>query len=195
MRPSSFMRFGIRVGPRPKRRPSSFREAVWYRGQRIKAPFFWVTRGLWTCIVARPTFPGEVTPGTRILTRYWESMTGMHKGEILMGLKRPVAAEKTKAGPARPVDEDSELEYTTLYAYLTDDSWEDGQPRQRSTLILFAEDDSFKVCLTDKDSDMTLWASSKTLSGLFGALEARLNDPEAEWRKRKPFQGKGGKKA
>jgi len=194
MFPSRQMRFGVRVGPRPKRRPCNFKEPIWYRGQKIRAPFFWVLRGRWVCVVARPLFLGEDVPGFRLPCQYWIGMDGMFKGEILMGLRKPIAASKATPGPSRPEDVEGEVEFTTLFCYLCDDTWEDGQARQRSTLIVFSEEDAFKACLTDKDNDMTLWASSKTLSGLLGALEARLNDPEAEWRKRRPPMPSGKKR-
>lgn len=102
-----------------------------------------------------------------------------------MALRRPSSPSKDAKVPTCPIDPAFQQDFPTLAAYLGDDVWEDGSPRLRSTLIVFAEDDLYKMCLTDKDSDQTLWVASKTMWGLLGAMEGRLNDPDAEWRKRK----------
>lgn len=136
-------------------------------------------------LLSRMKLPGDIPVGAAIPLDLWDAMHEEERERLLMALRRPSSPSKDSKVLNRPVDPAFEQDFPTLSAYLGDDTWEDGAPRLRSTLILFAEDDLFKMCLTDKDSDMTLWVASKTMFGLLGAMEARLNDPEAEWRKRK----------
>jgi hypothetical protein len=78
-----------------------------------------------------------------------------------------------------------------LACYLGSDVWEDGEVRQRSTLIVFYEEGQYKVCLSDKDTNMTLWAASKSFLGVLEALEGRLTEATPDWRKQRP-KGKRG---
>jgi hypothetical protein len=138
---------------------------------------------------------GGIPLGAAIPLDYWDALSDEERARLLMALRRPSSPGRDSKVLNRPLDPAFEQDFPTLNAYLADDTWEDGTARLRSTLILFAEDDVYKMCLTDKDSDMTLWVASKTVFGLLGSMEARLNDPEAEWRKRKGPGTKPGKRA
>lgn len=71
----------------------------------------------------------------------------------------------------------------TLGMYLCSDAWPDGEIRQRSSLVVFIEELMFKACLSDKDTQTTLWCSAKTWEGLLEGFEARLTDDVVDWRK------------
>lgn len=79
----------------------------------------------------------------------------------------------------------------TLGHFLCDECWPDGEARQRSTLVVFVEDGTFKACLSDKDSGTSLWASCKSFDDLLEALEARLTDDRPDWRKARKKGAKG----
>lgn len=83
------------------------------------------------------------------------------------------------------VDKDLEGSCPTLANYLGSDTWPDGEVRQRSSMVIFYEDGVYKMCLSERDTNMTLWAASKDLLGLFGAMEARLTEPVVDWRKQR----------
>lgn len=124
---------------------------------------------------------------------WWFDLTPDKREEICMSFfKRPAGQSATKDGAAgRLEDKDLTKEGPTLLAYLQEDAWPDGQVRQRSTLVCFCEDGMLKACLSDKDTQMTLWASSRTFWGLIEALEARLTEDVPEWRKSRAKSKKG----
>lgn len=103
-----------------------------------------------------------------------------------MGLLRRLPSRNGASSPCAPADPGMMKVYPVIYAYLTDDTFEDGEARERSTMLLVAEGDLFKACMIDKNADATLWASGATFDDLFACLETRLSDPGSDWRRRKP---------
>jgi hypothetical protein len=69
-----------------------------------------------------------------------------------------------------------------LFALMTELQGDDDKPRQPCSVVIFAEDGLWKGCLSEKNLDMNLWASSDCLVGVLEALEARLNADVIEWR-------------
>jgi hypothetical protein len=78
----------------------------------------------------------------------------------------------------------------TVALFLAADFWPDGEARERATLIVFVEDEAFKVCLSEKNLGATLWATSTTWEGLLEALEDRLTADAPDWRKAKKYSKK-----
>jgi len=78
----------------------------------------------------------------------------------------------------------------TVAQFMAADCWPDGEVRERATLIVFVEDGAFKVCLSEKNMQATLWATSATFAGLLEALEDRLTADAPDWRKAKKFAKK-----
>jgi len=74
-----------------------------------------------------------------------------------------------------------------LHEFLTVAILPDGSFRQVSTLTLFVEDGQFKLCLSEKEHDCTLFASGECLESVLECLEERLTAPVVDWRR------KGGK--
>jgi len=60
--------------------------------------------------------------------------------------------------------------------------WEDGKPRQTSTMTLFVEAGRCKLCLHDREMDRTAWVSAETLRGAAEILERQLRTGAVEWR-------------
>jgi len=83
--------------------------------------------------------------------------------------------------------------WPTLVEYLSQTTWDDGSPRETSTMLLFREDGSWKACLNDRAMGRTGWASSSSPEGTLQALEDALRDDRMEWR-RKQSQGGGKRK-
>lgn len=185
MRPSSSKRFCTgRTGKRGKRPRSSGPPRTYGENKAFARAFFRVGHSF-VYLVVRGHPRDDVPIGASIPVDYWDAMGPEERERLVMALRRPSSQQGDSKVPSSPVDPAFVQDFPTLAAYLGDDTWEDGSPRLRSTLILFAEDDLYKMCLTDKDNDMTLWVASKTMWGLLGAMEGRLNDPEADWKKRK----------
>jgi len=184
MRPRSNARFGGKKRNITKKRPRSDTLPKREDGLKFGIPYFLRVVGRYCYLVARPRYPEDVPLGCVIPASFWGYLTDEQKGQICMGLRKPFVGGAVSPEALVPNDPGSKADFPSLFAYLSDDQWEDGSPRMRSTLIIFCEGDTFKACLTDKDNDLTLWAASRTLVDLFGSLEGRLGDPEADWRKR-----------
>lgn len=80
--------------------------------------------------------------------------------------------------------------YDTLWEYMTSKEWDDGKPRESSTLLLFFEDGLFKVCLTDRALKQTAWASARTPEDALVKLNDGIREGEIDWRKQRPMTKK-----
>lgn len=100
---------------------------------------------------------------------------------LLMGLSRPTKPPTGNGGyaaPSGPGDEDVPL----LVEYLSATTYDDGTPRQTSTLLLMAQDGAWKACLRDREQGMCLWVAAPSFGALIGVVEASLGLPDAPWR-------------
>lgn len=79
-------------------------------------------------------------------------------------------------------------EYPALFEHLTETAWPSGKARVTSTLTIFSEDGVVKLCLKDRSSLRTAWASCRTVSEAFRALEAGLEGDSLEWRRDRPLK-------
>jgi len=84
--------------------------------------------------------------------------------------------------------------YPILWSYLTQMKWEDGSPRQTSSLLIFADDGVLKAMLRDREVGLCLWVAGATVQGLWDALEGALTDPRADWRADRKFEGDPAKR-
>ena len=142
---------------------------------------FYVPRCLGTLLTS--SHPALVSMGLR-----FAAFLGFIEREDPM-LCRPTTTVTDGRSPAS-CDPESLRKFPILVDYLGQDTWEDGSVRETSTVLCVMEDGVFKACLIDKDADRTLWVSCGALQGLLPALEARLGNPGADWRKRKEWKGK-----
>lgn len=86
-----------------------------------------------------------------------------------------------KAGLAA-VDAEMSKQYPALMEFMTITVNDDKTPRETATVLIFAEAGLFKGCLSDRETQQTLWASSDTFEGLLEALEAMLQSGSPQWR-------------
>lgn len=91
--------------------------------------------------------------------------------------------------PGKPMDK---LE--ALFEFLTLTEWEDGETRERGTLIVFVEDGMWKACLSDKDSGRTCFYSSVAFDQLLAGLDKGLRQDSLEWRKKRVEEAKKTKR-
>lgn len=80
-------------------------------------------------------------------------------------------------------------ELPAVYEYLTLAKMPDGNERQVATLIVFIEDGRWKVCLSDRETDRTLWMSGDTLEDCLLSLDQAIQTGDANWRR--SYKGKG----
>lgn len=91
--------------------------------------------------------------------------------------------QEAAACPARPLGPDSLLDkFPELKSYLETPVHTDGSPRQTSTLTLFVEQGTCKLCLNDRDLEVTAWVSGRGLVDVLERLEGNLADGSVEWR-------------
>lgn len=85
-------------------------------------------------------------------------------------------------------------DYPALHEYLTAETYDDGSPRQTSTMLFFVEDGGFKLCFCDRDLDRTVWAHDDSIEECLLSLEAVLSSGTAVWRKSGQRRGAKAKK-
>jgi hypothetical protein len=81
-------------------------------------------------------------------------------------------------------DAEARARWPLLFAFIAEPTYPDGTARELATVTVFVDTGVFKACLSDRDTQQSLWASSGSLEGLWDALEGRLNDPDADWRRK-----------
>lgn len=130
----------------------------------------------------RSNYPGH---------RWFRAPPQRRKGLLRMALSRP--SEPVSAGSSiQPLnDPEFKRRFPTLLEYLTQTTWDDGSPRQTSTLLIFVDDGVLKACLNDRACERALWVASGTLSGAIAELDESLADPHAPWRASRPGKGRG----
>lgn len=121
----------------------------------------------------------------------YESMTPRYIGERLMAIKRVKIEGTATTGKGGGFDDPGfAKKFPLLYEQLTETSFEGGEARITSSIILFAEEGSLKACLSERNDHCSLWATANTLEGVMKALEAALTTGNPQWRKQKPGGGK-----
>lgn len=97
-------------------------------------------------------------------------------------MKRPDKAQLGSTTGGKPVGGFISELYPLLWTYLTDDTWDDGKPRERSTLMLICEGGVLKVWLNDKALRRSVWVTGESPEDAMGALEQGLRDECLPWR-------------
>lgn len=77
-----------------------------------------------------------------------------------------------------------------IFEYLTCARWDDGGERQTATLMVLAEQGTWKGCLNDRDGSRSCWVAADTFTGVLEALERALRNGTADWRVRPPESGR-----
>jgi len=85
--------------------------------------------------------------------------------------------------------------YPGLWEMLTAPTFPDGEVRVGASLMVFAQDNQLKCCLSDRDLDSQAWVTASTVPGLFFSLEIGLQAGTLDWRNiPDKFRRKKGKK-
>lgn len=80
--------------------------------------------------------------------------------------------------------------YPTLAEYIGDDRWEDGTPRERSSLQVKVQDGMILAVLQDHDLSRGLYVVGESVTEALRSLEKHAKDPAADWRAWKAYKGK-----
>lgn len=95
-------------------------------------------------------------------------------------MKKPGGAGPSGAGPLQLGD--YLPLYPTLTDYLTCEAWEDGTPRVPATVMLFAQDGRWKVCINDKAMSRVAFIAGLTPESALQAAEDGLASDDLDWR-------------
>lgn len=118
----------------------------------------------------------------------WALATAVRR-ELAMALRKIVAqvGPNVSTGPGAA----DAASWPNLWQYLSQEAYDDGTPRQKTTLVIVANQSGWQGCLSDKDNSRVMWKTSETVEGLLLALEegAALDDPQA-WRAATPEKWK-----
>lgn len=108
-------------------------------------------------------------------------------------MKRPDKPVNEGIGEVPMVDAKWASAHPLIVEHLTHASWDDGTPREVSTITVFVNDGRIKLCLNDREAQCSLYVTADTMQGAFASLEKQLaSGPRADWRKWAP-KGKGRK--
>jgi len=84
--------------------------------------------------------------------------------------------------------------FPALHEYLTATSYPDGQPRRTASLTMFAEEGLWKACLSDRDTEQSLFVSSNVWGALIEELELLLQEEDPPFRKNRGAKGNATQK-
>jgi len=108
---------------------------------------------------------------------------------------RPVSPSPEKQASDVPFSTAFQTRFPALVEYLTVDKWDDGKPRETATISLFIDAGALKACFNDRALSRNAFVTGDSVEGILDALEAGLVNETLDWRMKKPFQAKGGKRA
>ena len=136
-------------------------------------------RDRWLSQAARGQLPRG--GGTVRASRARKGDSGMGQFRDRAGLTRPAG------GPvAGPVDEAAAGMFPALWEFLVEPPPKGKGTGQTATLTLFMEDGWCKLCLNDRDSGATGWASGRSVLEAAAALEGQLAGGTLDWRRPRP---------
>jgi hypothetical protein len=109
----------------------------------------------------------------------------------IMGVFDKLPSSNGKAGSG-PLPEDSDFleAWPGLWELMTETKYPDGKDRERSSLTVFIEEGSFKLCISERTRELSCWATGPTFKRALDALEGRVVSDSPEWR----ASGRGKKK-
>jgi len=105
--------------------------------------------------------------------------------EMTMALRK-ITQVPGSAAQSGPGAEDASS-WPNLWDHLTREAYDDGQARQKSTIVIVAGPAGWQGCLSDKDNARVMWKTCSTVEGLLLALEqGAAEDDPASWRAATP---------
>jgi len=115
--------------------------------------------------------------------------------EMSMGLLKKGEQRRVGGAAGSLVEPDTfSSEYPVLWSHLTQVEWSKDEPRETSSLLVFHQDGMLKGMIRDREAGLCLWMAAGSMTGLLGALEAGLCDPQAEWRVDRQAEGAKAKR-
>jgi len=97
-------------------------------------------------------------------------------------MKRPSKVQEARADQSGHADEGFLKKYPTLSGYLSDGKWDDGQPRQLSTLTWSVQDGLWQAALNDKALKQSMYCTAPTQAEALKLMEKALAEGVEAWR-------------
>lgn len=97
-------------------------------------------------------------------------------------MQKRKSAEPGSKCNVMPVEQGFTKRYPTIVMYMTDLVWDDGTPREVSSLGVSVKDGLMCLALNDKDGRQSAYTSAVTLEKALEALEKALAEDAVTWR-------------
>jgi len=110
-------------------------------------------------------------------------------------LKRSEVEGKRGGPGGRFHDPSFEKHFPHLWDYLTQTAWEDGTPRELSSIMIIPEPGIIRLMLRDKATGLVCWVAAPDFTSMFAVLDAAVGDPGHEWRRDRQHPGQVAKRA
>jgi len=98
-------------------------------------------------------------------------------------MKRPDNAKPPKKGDWGCPDAQFRESYPNIAQYLCDGFYDDGKPRERSSLKVSMDSDYVSIALNDPAEKRGLYTTAPSLTDALGMMEGILQSGKAEFRK------------
>lgn len=131
---------------------------------------YWPSGHVVRSVAVEPYLPGSAAWGESL----WRAVDEL--------MKKPTKGETSRPGAPAAAPGSLRLRHPGLSEHLTATAYEDGTPRQTSTVLIFAAEGVWKATLRDREEGRCLWVAADSFDELWTVLEASVNDPAAVWR-------------
>lgn len=142
------------------------------------------SRGSWVFLLWCPQW--SFTPRGISLVREFEggveALSSLLWSEADIMLKKSDQRVRVDGVASKLDDNDTKSLFPTLWDYMTQDRWDDGTPRETSSLLIFAQDGMLKAMLRDRENGQCLWTAGVSVATVMFQLDTALNDPNADWK-------------
>jgi hypothetical protein len=116
----------------------------------------------------------------------WRAAESTERVEFLMSFLDKVPPAGGASAAASPMEDQPFMKkFPAVAEFCWSTAWPDGTCRQPSTLTFFCEEGQWKVCLSERNREVSLWGSGRTFEDALNTLEQRLASDKPDWRKSK----------
>lgn len=105
-------------------------------------------------------------------------------------MKKPAEAGKSQKGKVVCVDTEFGEKYPTITIYLCDGFWDDGKPREPSSISVRMDSAAVHLSISDHALQCSAYTAAPDLEAALCLLEAALKSDLAVWRPWKLGKGK-----
>ncbi len=148
-------------------------------GQR---PWQWCCGYCWYNVHGRSNYRGHVN--------YIRPEDGEWSWKMGKYLKKHTATSESGSGPVALKKGERER-FEGLLEMMETVKWEDGKPRQTTTVTLFVDAGGVKACANDRDAERSAWVTGESFLHVLELLEKGIREDTLDWRQKQGgYQGK-----